>query len=324
MGSQRVFLTGASGCIGQYIAEALMTQTDCELYLLVRDPKRLTIDPQSRAGVHVIVGDLQEIAQHAELLKTINCAILTAAAWGGGTTPHDINVSKTLQLVQLLNPAVCDRIIYFSTASLLDQNGQILREAAHFGTDYIRSKYDALKQLQRLEIADRLTVLFPTLVWGGDQHKRQSHLTAGLSDVLKWAWLLRFIKLEGSFHNIHAQDIAQVVTYLVEQPSLEPRQWVLGGKAYQVNEAIAELCQYVGQPVSWRVNLSPWLIELLIKVFKIQLASWDRFCLEHRYFTYPQPIDPAALNMMPYCQTLSDILSVSGLASSRARPSISS
>ena len=318
MDRTRIFLTGASGCVGQYIAEALIEQTDCELFLFLRDPSKLTIDTTGRDGVHVIQGDLNEIGKQADLLKTIHCAILTAAAWGGTTVTHDVNVSRTLQLVNLLDRDICDRVIYFSTASLLDRDENVLREAAHFGTDYIRTKYDALKQLRRSPIADRLTVLFPTLVWGGDdqQHQRRSHLNIGLPEILKWSWLLRLIKLDGSFHNIHAQDIAQVVTHLVTRSpgEYEPKSWVLGGKAYSVNEAIAELCRYCGESIGWRVELKSWLLEAVIKLFKIQLASWDRFCLDYRHFVYKNAIDPSSLGMVPYCVTLSDILQASGIA----------
>ncbi|MGD1901105.1 MAG: NAD-dependent epimerase/dehydratase family protein [Geitlerinemataceae cyanobacterium] len=308
-------MTGASGCIGQYIAEALIEQTDCELFLFLRDPAKLAIDPDRRDGVHIIVGDLNDIGQHADLLTTMHCAILTAAAWGGAATTHDINVSRTLQLVNLLDPAVCDRVIYFSTASLLDRGGEILREAAHFGTDYIRTKYDALSQIRRSPLADRLTVLFPTLVWGGDDRKRQSHLNAGLPEIFKWSWLLRFIKLDGSFHNIHARDIAQVVTHLVTQPDREyaPQSWVLGGKPYSVNDALAEICRYCGQSVGFRVELRSWLLEAVIKIFNIQLASWDRFCLDYRHFVYDGAIDPAKLGMVPFCASLSDIFEVSSV-----------
>jgi nucleoside-diphosphate-sugar epimerase len=318
----RVFLTGASGCVGQYIAEALIEQTDCELFLFLRDPAKLTIDTRQRDGVHIIQGNLNDIGQQADLLKTMHCAILTAAAWGGATETHDINVSRTLQLVNLLDRDTCDRVIYFSTASLLDRDENVLREAAHFGTDYIRTKYDALQQLRRSPIADRLTVLFPTLVWGGDESKRRSHLNSGLPDLLKWSWLLRFIKLDGSFHNIHAQDIAQVVTHLVMQPGTEyePQSWVLGGKAYSVNEAIAEVCDYCGQPIGLRIELKSWLLEAVIKLFRIKLASWDRFCLDYRHFVYTKAINPASLGMVPYYATLSDILQASGMVTVEHKP----
>ncbi|NES67283.1 MAG: NAD(P)-dependent oxidoreductase, partial [Okeania sp. SIO2D1] len=55
-------------------------------------------------------------------------------------------------------------------------------------------------------------------------------------------------------------------------------------------------------------NLSPWLIEVIISVFKIQIAAWDRFCLEYRHFTYQNPVNPATFELPTFCPTVADIL----------------
>ena len=38
---KKVFITGASGCVGNYLIEMLLAKTDYELYLLVRDRNKL-------------------------------------------------------------------------------------------------------------------------------------------------------------------------------------------------------------------------------------------------------------------------------------------
>ncbi|NER52755.1 MAG: NAD(P)-dependent oxidoreductase [Symploca sp. SIO1A3] len=167
MTPKRIFLTGASGCIGHYITEALITETEHELYLLVRDPDKLGFDYEARSGITIFQGDLREISQFGNLLKTMDVAILTATAWGGAAEVFDINVIKTIRLMELLNPKMCEQVIYFSTSSILDRNNQLLREAGQLGTDYIRSKYDCLRRLSKLAIAPKITTLFPTLVLGG-------------------------------------------------------------------------------------------------------------------------------------------------------------
>ncbi|PLZ48294.1 NAD(P)H-binding protein, partial [Fischerella thermalis] len=82
MTKKRIFVTGASGCIGHYLSEALIKETDHELYLLVRNPEKLKIDTQVRPDVTVLQGDMQRIQHFADLLKTIDVAVLTATAWG--------------------------------------------------------------------------------------------------------------------------------------------------------------------------------------------------------------------------------------------------
>jgi nucleoside-diphosphate-sugar epimerase len=217
---KRIFVTGASGCIGHYIAEALIQETEHELFLLVRNPNKLQFNYQLRSGVNILQGDLQQIEKFSKLLEKIDVAILAATAWGGAEEAYEINIVKTLTLLKLLDPRICEQVIYFSTASILDRQNQLLHEAEQLGTDYIRTKYQCFSQLSQLPIGDRITALFPTLVFGGDKNKPLSHLSSGWTEVVKWIDLIRWLKTDGSFHFIHAQDIAKVACYLVENPPI--------------------------------------------------------------------------------------------------------
>lgn len=314
MTQKRILVTGASGCIGHYISETLIQKTNHELYLLVRNPQKLQIDTQARSGITVLQGDMQNIGQIADLLKTIDTAVLTATAWGGSAT-FDINVLKTLELLNYLDPANCEQVIYFSTASVLDNNNQPLKEAGEIGTDYIRSKYDCLLRLSKLAIASKITTVFPTLVLGGDTNKPYSHLTSGIPEVTKYIDLIRLFQADGSFHFIHGQDIATVVQYLIAHPpqTNEPRKLVLGQTQLTVNQAVEEVCAYLGKKIYFRIPLSLSLANLLIALFNIQMAAWDRFCMNYRHFTYQNVINPASFGLPNYCATISDVLQISGV-----------
>ena len=317
MTAKRILVTGASGCIGHYICDRLIQQTSHELFLLVRNPQKLKFDYNARPGVTVLQADLREIEQFANLLKTIDSAVLTATAWGGAQEVYDINVVKTLRLMNLLDPDVCQQVIYFSTASILDRHNQLLKEAGELGTDYIRSKHTCFQQLPRLAIAHRITTVFPTLVLGGDDQKPYSHLTSGLPEVAKWIDLIRFFKADGSFHFLHSEDIAQVVLHLLEHPP-EPGQaheLVLGNDAITVDQAVEQVCSYLNKPIFWRIPLSPRLADLFIVLFRIQMATWDRFCLSDRHFTYKNPVSPATFGLPTYCPAIADVLKVSGIPS---------
>jgi len=312
---QRIFITGASGCIGQYIVETLVQSTDHELFLLVRDPDKLQVDCSARPGIHLIHDDLRRIDRHDNLLQTIDTAILTAAAWGDPALTFDINVSKTIQLMNLLDPDRCRQVIYFSTASLLGNDNRLLKEAGEIGTDYIRSKYICHEQLARLAIAPKITTVYPTLVFGGDGQKPYSHLSAGLGEVTKWLWLARFFRVDGSFHWVHAEDIARVVGYLVDHPPTaeESRNLVLGNSDITVNQAIRALCRYFQLPVYVQFPLLP-VADLIIKLFRIQMDTWDRFCMSYRHFRYQAPVNPATYGLPVYCETLADLMKVHGLS----------
>ena len=319
---KRIFITGASGCIGHYMVESLIQNTDHELYLLVRNPDRLKFDYKSCARIHVLVGDMSRIEEYSDLLlKDINIAILAATAWGGSGETYDINVVKTLELINLLNPKVCERIIYFSTASILDRSNKLLLPASQFGHDYIRTKYQCFAQLANQAIADKIIAVFPTLVFGGEKNKPYSHLSAGITDVTKWIGLIRWFSLDGSFHFIHARDIADVVTYLVENPnySLNPELagevdcLVLGNPAISVDKAIAEITSYFNKKVYLRVPLYTWLTNIFIKLFRIQMDSWSRFSLDYRHFTYANPVTPASFGMQNHCSTVKELMKLSGV-----------
>ncbi|MBD2251892.1 NAD-dependent epimerase/dehydratase family protein [Nostoc parmelioides] len=317
MTKKRIFVTGASGCIGHYISETLIQETDYELYLLVRNPSKLQVDTHVRPGVTILQGDMQNISQFADLLSTIDIAVLTATAWGGEQT-FDINVSKTIELLNLLDPDLCQQVIYFSTASVLDSHNQPLKEAGEIGTDYIRSKYECLHKISELGIASKITTVFPTLVLGGDAKKPYSHLTSGIPEVTKYVNLIRFLQADGSFHFIHGKDIASVVKYLIVNPPQEntSRRLVLGQKRLTANQAIEQLCTYLGKKISFRIPLSLSLANLIIAVFRIQMADWDRFCMNYRHFTYETVINPDSFGLPNYCATMSDVLKISGVDSS--------
>ncbi|MEJ1931900.1 NAD(P)-dependent oxidoreductase, partial [Nostoc sp. NIES-2111] len=223
--------------------------------------------------------------------------------------------SKTIELLNLLDPDRCEQVIYFSTASVLDSHNQPLQEAGEIGTDYIRSKYECLQKISQLGIAPKITTVFPTLVLGGDAKKPYSHLTSGIPEVTKYINLIRFLQADGSFHFIHGKDIASVVKYLIVNPPQEatPRKLVLGQKRLTANQAIEEVCNYLGKNIYFRIPLSISLANLIIAVFRIQMAAWDRFCMNYRHFTYETVINPGSFGLPNYCATMSDVLKISGV-----------
>lgn len=316
----RVLLTGASGCIGHYLIEALLQETPWELVLVARNPAKLNLDGLDDPRVTIVAADLQNVEDLAPILADIDTAILAATAWGGSREMMAVNVEKTLRLIQLLDPDRCRQVIYFSTASILDYDCQLLPAAGKLGTDYIRSKYECYCRLLESDRLPPLTVVFPTLVLGGDDRKPRSHLSAGLPAAAKWASLARWFRTEGSFHFIHARDVAQIVRSLLETPSTDRREYVLGNPAVSANDLIAELCSYLGYRIWGRAPLTPWLIDFFIQTFRIQMADWDRFCLQQRHLVHRQAVTPADFGLVPHCPTLAIAFRLAGLPQAADRP----
>jgi nucleoside-diphosphate-sugar epimerase len=306
------------------LSETLIQNTDHELFLLVRNPAKLRIDINARPGIHVVKSDMMEIEQQADLLKTINVAVLTAAGWGGQEA-YDINFTKTHVLFDLLNPDICEQVIYFSTQSVLDRENQLLPEAGKIGTDYIRSKYQCLDKITKSRmvnhpanrIASKITTVFPTLVLGGDQTKPYSFLSADLPSVTKYVGLLQWFSVDGSFHFIHAKDIAEVVRHLIAHPEIADtydRRVVMGNKLVTADDGITEICAYFGKKSPFQIPLSITIANFLIKIFKIQMAEWDRFCLNYRHFDCTNPVNPATFGLPTYAPTITDVFRTRGLS----------
>ena len=119
-----VLITGATGCIGQYVVEALLRETQHELVLVVRDPARVRLPEDGRQRVQLVVGDLRETDRWDAVARDADSAILIATSWTAGDEAHAVNVDATTALLTRLDPARCKRVIYFSTASILDADGR--------------------------------------------------------------------------------------------------------------------------------------------------------------------------------------------------------
>ncbi len=308
----RVFITGASGCVGHYITDLLIKNTDYELFLLVRNRQKLKLKNYDRSNVQIIEGDLSNVLAHQELLKTINAVILIATCWGGEKESYQINVEANINIINSLNPDICERIIYFSTASILGRDNQLLHEAGEFGTDYIKTKYQCFTQLQKLDLYPKIITVYPTLVFGGEEDKPYSHLSAGLQDLPQWMNIIRWFKADGSFHFVHAYDIAQIVVYLLQNNQDVVRIYnsklVLGNEPLTVNQAIKEIGDYLDKKIYFQINLPIWLANIFIKVFNIQMAKWDYFCLNYRHFTYPKFVNPQTFSLSTHVPNIDRLM----------------
>lgn len=280
---------------------------------LVRDPARLRWTPEDEtlmaaqgSRLTVLQGDLADIDAHKDILADVDGLIHPAAAWGDEAAAFEINVYQTLRLFDLLDPSRCRKIIYFSTASLLDQQHQPLAVAGRAGTAYIRSKYEMLMRRSQVKLADRMITLYPTLLFGGSPHAPYSHITGGIPDVLRWMGLARFLKLEASFHFIHAADIASIVGYLLQQPIVSG-DWVLGTQPLNYVEMTDQMCQHLRKRTYFRIPVPLKLMRSLAFLWGIQLSEWDDYCIQHPHFVY-DAIDPGSLGIPVRYPTLLSLL----------------
>lgn len=290
---QNIFLTGATGCCGSYLAEQLLQQ-NIKLYLGVRRPERLPLWLREHPQVQILIGDLQDLSSWSTALRNCDALIHAAVHWGGPET-FQVNVRQTRALLDALDQERCQHAVLFSTASILDHTQQLEIRALKHGTEYIRSKAAAHIQLATHPLAERLTWIYPTVVLGGDAHHPYSAASQQPTQLLRWLHLLRWLSAQGAFHFIHAHDLATVVCQLLATEQTGGH-WVVGQPALQVSEALQQLCDYTGLPYQGILNLE-YLWPALRPLLATRMTQWDHFVFQHhRYVTYPavRPEDFAA------------------------------
>ena len=325
MKNEIILITGASGCVGQYIANWLIENSSSELFLWVRDPKKITSINLKSPRVKVLVGDLRQPNKFKEELSKVNKVIHTATAWGDPKRAEEVNIVAVKNLLNLLNPSNIKQIIYFSTASVLDKNLNLLPEAFKYGTEYIQTKAQCLTDLESHQLSAKIIAVFPTLVFGGRLDGKSkfptSYLTEGLREAFKWIWLARWIKLFSRFHFIHAADIAFICGHLAtsdfEQAQTvsknQIKKLVLGQPHTSIDIAIKTLLEWKGMRKVPQIPIWNWLVELLTILLPIQITNWDRYSLRQRHFIHEPVTSPETFGGKSYAKTLNQVLHNSGL-----------
>ena len=102
MKNEIILITGASGCVGQYIANWLIENSTSELFLWVRDPKKITSINLENPRIKILVGDLRESNKFKKEISEVNRVIHTATAWGDPKRAKEVNIDavKNLRLPQ--------------------------------------------------------------------------------------------------------------------------------------------------------------------------------------------------------------------------------
>ncbi len=325
MKKNQILITGASGCVGQYITSWLFENSEAELYLWLREPKKFTAVDINHQRINLLIGDLREANRFKSELSTITRVIHTATAWGDPARANEVNLIAVKNLLNLLNPNIIEQIIYFSTASILKQNLDPLPEAFIYGTEYIQTKAKCLESLQNHELSKKIIAVFPTLVFGGSLDGTSlfptSYLTEGLKEAFKWIGLARWIRAYSRFHFIHAADIAFICGHLATSPHYldankkegELTKLVLGQPAISIDQAIDILLKWKGMKRTPSIPLWGWLVEILIKVLPIKINAWDRFSIRQRHFIHSPITSPETFGGRSYAMTLQEVLHVSGL-----------
>ncbi|NDC82831.1 NAD(P)-dependent oxidoreductase [bacterium] len=283
---KHIFITGASGCVGHYVTEQLLNANDdWHLHLLLRSTSNLKWIPESYPNVTVHFGNMDSIERLADVLHQMDYVMHIFTDWSNSEYATLLNVTKTHQLFSLLDPDRIQRIIYFSTASILGPGNQPIPQAGLYGPGYVRSKYYGFLKLTEHPLKSKIVTLFPTLVFGGDRSHPYSHISSGILPNIRYLNILRFMYLDARFHFMHSSDIAQCAIHLLTAVNVKS-QYVLGNSVMTGKDTIRELCEFFKIPVLFSIKVPVSVVFFVAKLLRITIAPWEKYCLENPYFQY--------------------------------------
>ena len=287
---------------------------------MVRDPNKLPVSIQKNKRINLLACDIRDCKKFKKELKEINYLIHTATAWGGEKRAYEVNVTAFEELLGLLKKNILEKIIYFSTASLLNNKAELMRESLIYGTEYIQTKYQCYENLRKSSFAKKTCVVFPTLVFGGtlkgNSRYPVSYLTEGLKQAKNWLWIARFLKIDAKFHFIHAKDIAQICGFLIKSTNKRDygfKKYVLGQKFITIDEAILTLLNNYRIKRYFALRLNKSIIKFLLKVLPIQTTNWDNFSINKYNFNHKPIANPETFGLKSYAKSLKEVLKLAKL-----------
>jgi len=288
--------------------------------LMVRDPNKLSLSIRNNERINLLACDIRDCKKFKKELREINYLIHTATAWGDPKRAHEVNVVAFEELLGLFKKNILEKIIYFSTASILDEKTELMRQSLIYGTEYIQTKYQCYEKLRKSSFAKKTCVVFPTLVFGGTLNGNSrypvSYLTEGLKQAKNWLWIARFLKIDAKFHFIHAKDIAKICGFLInsdDERDYEFNKYVLGQKFITIDEAILTLLKYYGIKRYFALKLNKAIIKFLLKVLPIQTTDWDNFSINKYDFNHEPIANPETFGLKSYAKSLKDVLKLAKL-----------
>ncbi len=283
---------------------------------MVRDKNKLPLSIQKNKRIKLLICDIRECHKFSKEISQINFLVHTATAWGDPKRAYEVNIKAFEELLRMLEKTKLEKIIYFSTASILNNKNELMRESLTYGTEYIQTKYKCFERLKESSFAEKTFAVFPTLVFGGTLNKRSkypvSYLTSGLNEINKWLWLARFLKLNSKFHFIHANDIAQICGFLIKNHKKDSfkgfKKFVLGQNFISIDDALNILLKRSQMKRYFTIPLTKKIMKILLRVLPIQTTAWDSFSIRKYDFNHYPITNPETFNLKSYAKSLNDIL----------------
>jgi nucleoside-diphosphate-sugar epimerase len=315
----RILITGATGCVAQYLTRELLAETGAHLVLLSRDAARIPLPPGAEGRVTTASGRLDQPETYGAALDGIDAAVLVATAWGGPLA-HATTVAGNVALADRVIAGGCRHVIYFSSASVLLPDGSLNPAALTLGTDYIRTKHQLVEAMEARAgtwRGARISGVFPTVVMGGrtgPDPMPLSELARLLNETRRWHPLIARIGAAARLNVTHAADIATLVRCLIAGHGATggPERHIAGLPPQTLDALLAEILAAAGRRHRPWLRLTPRNVGPVIRAFRLTLTPWDRWCIDNPDQGFDRAITPAAFGAPVAMPRLTDGLRMIG------------
>lgn len=230
----KVFLTGGTGLLGQYLLPQLR-EAGLEVRALCRNKDRVPASLQNLA--QWVEGDLHDVPTLGEYLKDCDYVLHSAGKVSYHASDkkelYSTNVDGTANLVNVALDFPIRKFLFISSIAALGRNKDSLTidENAQWQETDLNTYYAKTKYLAELEVwrgvAEGLpaVVVQPSIILGAGNWEQSS------TQIFRYVWREKRYYPEGQLSYVDVRDVAEITVKLLLNDMLEERFIVSAGEA---------------------------------------------------------------------------------------------
>lgn len=248
----KVFITGATGFLGSYLAKALLSQQH-QVRALKRPTSDLSLLGDAASQIQWIEGDITDIASLEEAMEGVDHVYHAAAllAFGGRSFNKmlKVNVEGTANVVNVALSQGVKKLLYVSSITALgkSKDGSPIDESGDWAESPMESEYGHTKYLGELEIwrgiAEGLdaVIINPSTILGAGRWEEGS-----IQIIHQVAKGIPFYPT-GSTGFVDVRDVVRIAIQLMETPGNSGERYVINGYNVTFLEIMTLLAQAFSQ-----------------------------------------------------------------------------
>lgn len=275
---KKVFITGATGFIGQKLAIAL-NNSGSQVIALVRDADKA--NHLAKEGIALVQGDLFAMEQINNAMSGCDEVYHLAAfasVWAKDDTFEKVNIQGTLNVLDAAQKQGVKKVLVTSTAGVIGPaiDGPVTENsprAIDFFTPYERSKYISEQNiLERVRLGQHVVIVNPTRVYGPGPLNVSNSVTKLVKQYIEGKW--KFIPGDGmsTGNYVYVEDVIQGHIKAMEKGRSGER-YLLGGEDATYHELFENIAKIGGK----RHKLYKMPLGLMLAFGKLQLFLAEKF-----------------------------------------------